>query len=457
LRQRRGSALAGAARVGLALLILSCGGIGCATARRARAAQKAAPPPGERTLTAAEAGLNTNSALTVDDALRIALSFHPALAQATQNLIAATAQWREAKAAYWPEVAGRAGYSRGTSKSQAGAGGSAPSDSYSAAFDLNLLICDFGRTPAVVRQSFLNRVAAEQSLRGARSDVAFGVRVAFFDLLRAQELVQVNEEAVRQYQAHLDQAQAFLEVGRRIRYDVTKAEVDLGNAQLSLITARNDVVTARAALNRSIGLAEDARWPLGPGIPEQFAGRLDDLMAAARERHPEMLALRAQEQIASAAVDQAVADLYPTLSLGASYSGGGSHLPLAWNWSAALQSALQLFAAGRKTARIDETVAGLRAARARVADREQQIYLDLTTALGQWDSARQRVTLTGLILQQAQESLKLVSERYRVGQASSVELTDAQVAVTSARADRVNARFDLQTAIARIKHAIGEE
>ena len=189
-------------------------------------------------------------------------------------------------------------------------------------------------------------------------------------------------------------------------------------------------------MNRSLGLAEDPGYAIRGAAIETVAADEAALRAAAFRNHPGLLALRAQERLAFAAVDAAVSDRYPSLGLQAQWGGAGGAFPLVWNGMAALQAAVQLFSAGLKDGRIDQSVADLRAARARVADMEQQLHLDLTSALNALDSARQRVTLTELTARQAAENLALVNERYRIGLASSVELTDAQVALTGAQAAR---------------------
>lgn len=431
---------------------------GCAVVRNARKVQRGDDTPvGERTPSAAEIGLSSNSVMTVSGAVDVALKCHPSIVQAAQSVVAASAQVYQARSAYLPAVDSGAGITRATGNTAGAPSSSRSRESYSGSVSADLLIYDFGKTPAAVRQAYERLAAAEQTLAATRNDVVFGVRVAFFGLCKAQELEGVAEHAVRQYGEHLEQVKTYAEVGKRIRYDVTKAEVDLGNARLSLITARNDVSDAWAKLNRALGLAEDARyrlqWVQGP----EFKGSLDEWLARARSAHPELLALRAQERLASAAVDQAIASLYPSLGLRGQYGGSGDHLPLVWNWSAAAQSALSLFTGWRETWRVEETVAQLRAARARLADREQQLCLELSQGMNALVSARQRVDLTELIVRQAQESLDLIGERYRVGQASALEVTDAQVALTGAQADRVRARFDYEAAAAQIRHAIGEQ
>ncbi|MEI8351237.1 MAG: TolC family protein [bacterium] len=436
-----------------------CLGTGCATLRHAREVQNGEHTvPGERRLTAREAGLSSNTLLTIDRALAISLAYHPSIFQAQQALEAATAQVYQARAAYWPQLSASAGETRSTANTAGTPESHHAANSFSGSLGLNLLVYDFGKTPAQVRQAYARQLAAAEALRSARSDLAYSVRTAFYTLGKSLELSQVSADAVRQYRDHLAQVESFREVGRRTRYDQTKSEVDLGNAQLNLIRAQSDVSDARAALNRQLGLTEEPGYTTRPDDPAAFpAASAETLMETARKHHPGLRRLQIEEQVASAAVDEAIASLYPEIGLQARYGLSGGHFPLVWNWSALLQSSVQLFTGRRQTWAITEAVTRLRSARSKVADREQQIFEDLKNAVNQLISSRQRLSLTELLVRQAQESLDLVNERYRIGTATAVEVTDAQVALTGARAEQVKAKFDYQAAVAQIKHAVGEE
>ena len=444
--------------LGVAWVALCLTGSGCATVRQAREAQDSRRiPAGERTVTAAELGLKAETVLTLERAAQVALTYHPAMVQARQTVVAASNGLVQAQAARAPSVGASAGYRRGTSNTAAKSGRNTSADSYSAGVSADQLLYDFGRTAASIRQAEASLQSAVEGLRGARNDVVYGTRVAFYELSRAQEFLGVAEETERQYVKRLGQVQALAEVGRRIKYDITKAEVDLGNARLDLINARNAVADARAALMRSLGLAEDPQCRIAGCPPVEVAWTLEDRLEVARRVQPGLKAVQAQVRAASAAVDGAVADLYPSLSLSGEYLWNGSALPLFWNWAGAARAGWNLFDGGRKAAAVNAAVANLRAARAQAADREQQIYLDLRTAFTQLAGAREREGLTGLIVKQAGENLNLVSERYRIGQASSVELTDAQVSLSQARANQVKARFDYQSAMAAIMRTTGED
>ncbi len=449
-------ALGRGAKVGLLALCLAA--TGCATVRQAREAQDVTRvPAGERTVSAAEIGLTDQTLLTLDQALQIALAYHPAMVEARQNLVVASNQLRQAKAAWGPTVDTSAGYRRGTSNTSAARGSHESDDSYSAGLSLDQSLYDFGKTAASVKKSEALLQAARERVQGARNDVVFLAQVAFYDLGRAQELLAVAEETERQFLKRLEQVRGLVEVGRRIKYDITKVEVDLGNARLDLIKARNAVTVARATLWRRLGLAEEPLCRIAPEPLMEFQGVYAERMQRALLNQPELLALRAQVRAASATVDAAVAELYPSLSVSGEYLLNGGALPLIWNWAAAARFGMNLFNSGRSTAAINAAVAELRGARARVAECEQQIGLDLRTAFSQWEASRERQGLTVLIVRQAGENLELVTERYRLGQANSVEVTDAQADLSRARGEEVGARFDYQSAVAAILHTTGEE
>jgi outer membrane protein TolC len=439
-----------------ALALLTTGG--CATARRAREAQDLQRiPPGERTVTAEEAGLSSNTVLTLDQAVRLALSYQPAMSMAGQNLAVASNQLAEVKAGRLPVLSGSAGYRRGTANTAVAHGSHASTDNYSAGLGVDQLLYDFGRTASSVKRAAALLTTASERLRAASNDVVYATRVAFYELSQAQETLGVAEETERQYLKRLEQVRGMVEVGRRIKYDVTKAEVDLGNARLGLVGARNAVADARAGLMRRLGLAEDPGCRLADIPARDFTATYAASLETARRRQPELLALRSETLAASAGLDAAVADLYPSLSVSGEYLWSGRALPLFWNWSGAARLAWTLFSGGKTTAAIEAAAASLRSARAREADREQQLALDLRTAFTQLEGARERQGLAALIVRHARENLEVVSERYRLGQASSVELTDAQAALSQARGDEVKARFDCHGAVAAILHASGEE
>lgn len=438
--------------VGLALAATA----GCGTVRRARAVQDgAALIPGERTARLDELDLGASSRLTVEEAVRLAISNSPAVFQARASLAVAENQLQAARAAYLPQASGSAGYDRAKRYSHP-----APeaSDSYGAGLSLGQNLLSFGRNAASLQQARLERAAAAEQLRASINTVAFQSRMAFFDLVRAQDLLVIANEKMREFAGHLDQVRVMAELGTRIRYDITKAEVDFGNARLDALNATNTLLTARAALGRTLGLAEELPCSIAappPLLLPALEGR-DALHLRARRNNPDLAALRLQADAASAAVDFAVADLRPDLSFNAGFSWSGSTFPLSRGWSFGPSLDWSLFNGWRKTSALDSAAAQLQASRARIASREQQLFQDLLIALIQLQTARAQTDVSEVVVRAARESLDLVSARYRLGLATAVELTDAEVAVAQARTQQVQARRDELAAQALILLITGE-
>jgi len=431
---------------------------GCPAIHRARDAQNPKKtPPGERTVTAEEAGIAADSTITLDRAIEIATNYHPSAVQARQNVEIARVQYRNAVSGYLTSAQTSAGYSRGTSNVAPNKPTNRAQDNYSANLGLNMTVFDFGKTPALVRQANANKIASEKSLESAINDLTYQVTVAYYGLIQAQSLLTVAMDQERDFRVHLEQVQALFEVGRNIKLDVTKAGVDWNNSKLSLLNAQNGVLNTRAALNQAMGLAECPVYQVTEPPVDDYNPNLDNLMAATREKNPQLLALLAQEQAASAGIDASVAALFPWVSLSAGKTWSGTNFPLIWNWSYGASLNWNPFDAFRNYNLIDRSSAELRSARAARAAFEQQLYQTLSNAIALFQHARERMIVADLLVEQARENLELYKERFRVGRASAVELTDAEVSLTSARSGQVQARYDYHTALAQIRHTVGGE
>jgi len=427
---------------------------GCSAVTEARRVQQAeALPPGERTIKAAEIGLTRDSVLTLKMATDIALKYNPSVVQSGERLASAKSQLTGKKGGYYPQVA----VSVGTGKS---ASESSDSTSYSSGISLSQYVYDFDKTDSQVRMYYHDALAAEYDLMQARKNIIYSVNESYYNVLRQISAARLAEETVRQNEKYLEQAKAFFEVGTKIKYDITKAEVNLGNAQLSLINARNALFVNRQVLNNVLGLSENPEYqleesPINIADADSGLGQTEQLFQTAKGNNPEIKAQESRVQSASAGVDNAVAALWPSLSLSGSYGYSGSDFPLNWarNISAALS--MDLFKGGQKMEAIKIATANLKSARTSMSALEQRIFLDITRARTQMLDASQKLEVNKKILQQAEENLNFIEQRYRTGKASAIELTDAQVSLTKARENIIQARFDYLIARAALEKIVG--
>lgn len=408
---------------------------------------------GERAANAAELALPTKGPVALDLLIQLALDVNPTVVKSRFDARVAEARVREAESAKLPQVSTDASIQY---RDQQTNGGRVEHHFDSYGFSLSWLLFDFGRNDALERNAAEVWLAAQLDQRSAEVNAVFEVRSAYFDLLKQQELVVVAAETVQQFQKRLDQVNGFVAAGTRIRYDATKAEVDLENARLTEVKARDAELVAQATLAHAIGLQEVVDWTPDPesalpALPETF----DEAWSIARENQPTLASAAAREQAASALVDARIAALYPSLALTGSADESGNYFPLSWAWSLGGALSWTPFDGFERLSTVDESAASMRSARTARTQAEQQIWLDVRTAWLAIEDARRRIDLTTLAVKAAEQNLVLAQARFDVGKGTSVELTDAQQALALARGDLVQARADERVARARLAQALG--
>ena len=438
------------------ILLLSAAALlaGCTTVREARRAQR---EDAERTVRWAETPFAARTdALPMEELAEWARTNAPAVVQARQDVVQAQIALRSVKAAFIPVVDGSIAYTYASKNID-------PHDTkwdgdgtWGGNVSLNWLLYDFGRTRASTRRAVAALAAADQAERAAENGAVYGVRAACFALRRAEELHRVAVETSESYRLHRDQTKDRFDVGAAMNYEVSKAEVDYQNALLSEISASNAVETARASLALALGLAESPRIALGDCSFPEMTNDVGALMAVAATNAPALAALRAAADAAKDYVDWTICDLYPNLSFRLSFDAKGDSSPLLWNYAAVPAVAQTLFSAGAKNRQIETAVAQLRAARSKLAEAEQQLFNQVLTATLSADRARKSLAVAEAALAASKENFDVVSSRYDVGKASALERTDAQVALSSAEAAVVTARYDLQDTQILLARLIGE-
>jgi len=331
------------------------------------------------------------------------------------------------------------------------------------AFDL--LIYDFGRIDAKEREARENLVAAQRDLAEREFLVFNDVAKSYFTLLRNDALLEVARTNEFQYAEHLRQAESLFAEGEVKKLDVLKARVDLSDARLAMISASNDVVTAGAEFIRALGLSSDcvsreevasvadsALESFRRDLPSTSYGA-GEALDLARTNSPSLKALRARLRAASAEVDYAIADLFPSIS----FSGAVSFADPAWNWSWGFKAVQNLIDGYRKRVLVDEAVVALERSRVALDEAEQDLSRDLAVATATRDNARVSLETARIEVQQAKENLDTVVEQYRLGDASRIDFTDAASGFASALGAKVKAFYAGEIAEAELIRLTGVE
>jgi outer membrane protein len=403
--------------------------------------------------------------LSLKECVALALRFNPALRSNLATVDAQKARVEQALSAYYPQISLNTAYNWNTSNFVS-LGGAVRSYTYNWTFiDVfsvgpthNQTIYDFGRTSNSVKINRENVAASEQDLVTTRQTVILNVQQAYFGILQGQRLAEVAKDVVTQTQQHLDQAKGFYQAGTRPKIDVTKAEVDLANAQLALIQANNNLAVAQVTLNNAIGFTQTLTFPVEDILgftPREY--RLEEIVKTAYDQRPEILQIKAKQRSQEAAVDLARSSYYPILSGNAQYLMRGYHMPndMTWDMFFGAVLTIPIFSGFSSPNQVAEQRANLRNLISQEESLKLNIRLEAEQAyLSQKQSAEQ-VRVTEKAVGQAQENYDLASGRYQVGVGSPLEITDAEVQLANAKANYIQALYNYKVAEAKIEKAMG--
>ena len=412
--------------------------------------------------------------LTLDEALKTAGTRHPQLRQAAAATEAAEARSDEAFAPLLPQVAANGAYQRATANftsrqgslpSSVSSGSGAESwetfGYWSLGLNASVLVYDFGQTRNRWHSAQATVSAQRESERSALSQVRFSVRSSFFQARAAKGLVTVARETLSNQKKHLEQTEGFVEVGTQAEIALAQAKTAVANATVQLINAENGYDTARALLNQSMGVEGPTDYDVSDETQPEVAGEdesTETLLAGALEERPELSALASQVKAQELTV-RAVEGAYgPSLGASTGLSDAGAHVGgLTWNWSSALTLSVPIFQGGQTKAQVREARANLAAVRSQLDAQRQQIRLEVEEARLAVRAAKGALGASAEALVNAREQLRLAEGRYETGVGSILELNDAQVALTAAGQQNVQAEYNLAQARAQLLRALGTD
>jgi len=388
--------------------------------------------------------------LTLAEAQRLAIQNNPQFSAAKYTAAAANQVPNQYRAAMQPNLSGNLTAVGADNGSRIAAGGLTNPviyDRLGSGLTISQRITDFGRTSNLVGMAKLQAAAQDQFTEATRADILLATSNAYFAVLSAQAVLQVVDETVKARQTVVDQVTALAESKLRSTLDVSFANVNLSGAKLLQVQAQNELQAAEARLATAMGLPGGAVFVLADEpMPPVLAGRVQDLIDSAIQNRPELKDLRLLQSAAERLAKAEHALYFPTVGvLGTAGFAPAAEAQVPGRYGAiGMNISIPIFNGGLFKARQTEAELKAKAAGATVNDQQNSIIRDLRIAYLNAATAYDRMALTQELLQQAQLAMDLSQSRYDLGLAAIVELSQAQLNLTSAQIANTTARYDYQ-------------
>jgi outer membrane protein len=336
-------------------------------------------------------------------------------------------------------------------------------NSYSFNMNSSIILFDGGSNINTIRSSMKSRDAAREEYRYTQDIVTAMVINKYYNLVRAKMLMLVAEESLDQARQNLERSEALLEVGSATRADVLKARVRHSNTRLSLIRARNAVEFAREDLISVLSMRDEQEVDVDTTMVIRFEEPdMEAEVQQALANRPDLRSLELSMSAAQASVAVAKSGWWP--SIGAGFNYGWSDRQMAedlnffkdeYSWSIGASVSMNLFDRFLTNSNVGMAKADLRRTEYSLEKAKLDAIKEVKNLIFIMNEAKERIIVASETVEQANEDMRLAEERYRVGAGTMLETIDAQVALTQAKADVIEAKCDYLIAIADLARATG--
>jgi len=397
--------------------------------------------------------------LSLQRCIEISMIRQPNILAAASTVESNRSRVGQARSNYYPQIDLTAGYSKiavaGSTRTGVSAS-SAAVDQYTGRAALSQNIYDFGRTSTQVKIQNLDLDSSRADLEDVYQQTVFNVKQAYYGVLAANRNVAVAAESVKQFQQHLEQAEGFFEAGTKPKFDVTKAQVDLGNAKLNLITAQNSLKISKVVLNNAMGVPDAPEYEIEDNLDFiKYEISFDKAIETAYANRPDLKSLVFKRQATESSIDLAAKDYYPTLSGNAAYNWSGQEFPPDHGWEVGATISFPLFSGFLTKYQVEEAKTNLNVIRANEETLRQGVLLDIQQAYLNLQEAEEKINTAELNVRQAEENLEIANGRYSAGVGDPIEVTDAEVSLINAKTSYNQALYDHKVARANLEKAMG--
>lgn len=419
------------------------------------ASSQANPSP---SATMASVAVRVDSTVDLPTAVSRALAASPVVATGEAGVRIALSAGRVARGAYLPSLTATSSALR-SDMSTTSSLGTSGATSYSAGLASGLELFTGGRRGADQSRARADLQYAEATDVAQRYQVTLAVERAYFEALRGGELMTVADARVARAERGMRYAQDRVRAGTATKSDELRARLELTTARQQAVASRDTLQTAAYVLGRLVG----ADGPVGAQVPGSLDPRplaLTDsaIVLLATQAAPAVQAADASMRATNAATRSARSLYAPDIKLlgGYNFANQSQVIGVARaGWQVALGTSFPLFNGFQREDAVARSDAAAEVSRVTARDATRLVRAEASRLLSALRFSEQGIGLAGEAVSAAREDLRVQTERYRAGIATSLDRLTSEFAVTQAELSLVAARYNYQVTRATLEALVG--
>ncbi|BEU88119.1 TolC family protein [Selenomonas sp. TAMA-11512] len=300
------------------------------------------------------------------------------------------------------------------------------------------------------------RLAAER----AREDLRLSVVEAYYDALQARDTIAVNRESLSNLEKHLSNTEILYQAGSKARMDVLRAAVEVSNAKQTLISSESSYEVSLANLRNLTNIDRDEPLTLTTSVAYvPFLEELDDVLSYGQRMRKDLQSDSIAVERAKVSLDLVKAAYHPTLSLSVGTNGGWNYRPSNdhnHGVSAGLNLNWNIFDNGQREAKLRAAESDIKTAELTLQKDRETVDYSIREAYHNMRAAERKQEATRDAVGLAREERYIASEKYRVGEGIMLDIIDAELALSRAELNYIEAQYSYARYRAQIENRMGK-
>ena len=315
----------------------------------------------------------------------------------------------------------------------------------------------WGQRGNIYRQAVLGKQLAERALEAVQLDIELKVRQAFHGVLLTRAFLGVVEQSLAQVERRYELVQEQKAAGVTTRLEVIRANVQVVNTRSQWIQVQNQHKLAEENFKLTLGLPLDELISINGKLHAELKSvTIDQAVAIALERRPEIQQIEMQKQIGERQIEVAKAGNKPKFAAFGDYIFNDSERQsLDTSWNVGLTMQVPIFDGFATRARVNQARVSLDQIRTGKDQLLDGIKLEVKSTVFDLEAAQKLIQVQEGIVEEAAEGLRIANVQHEAGLITGVELTDVELSHTQAQVNRLQAIHDYIIAVARLERAIG--
>lgn len=304
---------------------------------------------------------------------------------------------------------------------------------------------------------------SDEELRFNMERLVRDIALQYYNIVRISERIVNLDSNLEVSEERVEIEETKVEIGSGSEYDLLQARSDLNEDRSARFRELNRLTEAKIGLNELLSRDPHTDFDVTRNINLNRFLSKDELFQKLLEENAELSIARLEQDVSRQEMREIKAERYPQISLNSSYyynraenDGGFFRFNEARGFTIGLTARINIFDGFNASRRVQNAQINRKNAELSLESEKLRLESDFLTVYQTYQNSLELVDLEEENFVNAQETLDIALERFRLGSISSLEFREAQRTLLGAEDRLINARFEAKVAETELLNLSGE-